>query len=511
MAKNITTRAKDYSQWYLDVIKAAELADYSPVRGCMVIRPYGYAMWEAIQRDLDRRFKATGHVNAYFPLLIPVSFLEKEAQHVEGFAMECAVVTHSSLKKGEDGRLAASSTLPEPFVVRPTSETIIGHMYSQWIQSYRDLPVLINQWANVMRWEMRTRLFLRTSEFLWQEGHTAHETAEEAEEETKRMLNVYAKFAHDFLAMPVVQGRKTESEKFPGAVRTYAIEALMQDGKALQAGTSHFLGQNFAKAFDIKYLDRENQLRHCWTTSWGVSTRLIGGLIMTHSDDEGLVLPPKVASTVGAVVPIYRSDDEKEQVIAYCKRLVGEICGQERLEAALERDKNIEIVSIFIDESATQKIVLDLREGRAVEKHFYWEQRGVPFRFEVGPRDVAGEAFVLKVRHDNSKQFCKIAEVSHPWFVAKMDEVQEAMYQKALKYREERTVDVNTYDELKEALTKGGFVRCWFKENLEAEAKIKEETKAAVRCVPFEQTGETGKCIYSGEETNEKVLFALAY
>ncbi|MGM9992328.1 MAG: proline--tRNA ligase [Candidatus Bruticola sp.] len=511
MAKNITARSKDYSQWYLDVIKAAELADYSPVRGCMVIRPYGYALWEAIQRDLDRRFKASGHVNAYFPLLIPVSFLEKEAQHVEGFAMESAVVTHSSLKKGEDGRLTASSLLPEPFVVRPTSETIIGHMYSQWIQSYRDLPVLINQWANVMRWEMRTRLFLRTSEFLWQEGHTAHESAEEAEEETKKMLDVYAQFAHDFLALPVVKGRKTSSEKFPGAVNTYAIEALMQDGKALQAGTSHFLGQNFAKAFDIKYLDRENQLRHCWTTSWGVSTRLIGGLIMTHSDDEGLILPPKIASVAAAIVPIYRSDDEKEQVIAYCRRLAGEICGQKRLESALQRDKNRETISIFLDDSASQKIVLDLREGRAVEKHFYWEQRGVPLRFEVGPRDVANEAFVLKIRYNNSKTFCNFAEASHSWFIAKMDEIQEAMYQKALKYREERTTDVNTYDELKEALTKGGFVRCWFKENEEAEAKIKEETKATVRCVPFEQSGETGKCIYSGEETTEKVLFALAY
>jgi len=511
MAKNITARSKDYPQWYLDVIKAAELADYSPVRGCMVIRPNGYALWEAIQRDLDRRFKATGHVNAYFPMLIPVSFLEKEAQHVEGFAMECAVVTHSSLQKGEDGHLAARSTLPEPFVIRPTSETIIGHMYSQWIQSYRDLPVLLNQWANVMRWEMRTRLFLRTSEFLWQEGHTAHETAQEAEEETRRMLDVYADFAHDFLALPVIKGHKTESEKFPGAVTTYAIEALMQDGKALQAGTSHFLGQNFAKAFDIKFLDRENQLRHCWTTSWGVSTRLIGGLIMAHSDDEGLVLPPKIASVLGAVVPIYRTDEEKEKVLAYCKRLAAAICGEERTNVALERDKNREMISIFTDEFATQKLIIDLREGRAVEKHFYWEQRGVPFRFEVGPRDVANEAFVLKIRHDNSKQFCKLAEASHDWLAQKAREVQEAMYQKALKFRQEHTVDVNSYDELKEALTKGGFVRCWFTENKENEAKIKEETKATVRCVPLEQSGETGKCIYSGEETKEKVLFALAY
>lgn len=511
MAKNIVARAKDYPQWYLDVIKAAELADYSPVRGCMVIRPYGYALWEAIQRDMDRRFRATGHVNAYFPLLIPVSFLEKEAEHVEGFAMESAVVTHSSLQKDENGHLVARSALPEPFVVRPTSETIIGYMYSQWIQSYRDLPVLINQWANVMRWEMRTRLFLRTSEFLWQEGHTAHETAEEAEAETKRMLDVYAAFAHDFLAVPVIKGRKTESEKFPGAVNTYAIEALMQDGKALQAGTSHFLGQNFAKAFDIKYLDRENKLQYCWTTSWGVSTRLIGGLIMTHSDDEGLVLPPRIASVLGAVVPIYRTDEEKEAVLAYCKRLVAAVCGEKRLAEALEREKNREIISVFVDDDAHQKIVIDLREGRAVEKHFHWEQRGVPFRFEVGPRDVSGEGFVLKIRHDNSKHFCKLAELVPGWLEAKVAEIQEAMYKKALAFREEHTVDVNSYDELKEALQKGGFVRCWFKEDKEAEAKIKEETKAAVRCVPFEQSGETGKCIYSGEKTDKKVLFALAY
>lgn len=511
MAKNIVARAKDYPQWYLDVIKAAELADYSPVRGCMVIRPHGYALWEAIQRDLDRRFRATGHVNAYFPLLIPVSFLEREAQHVDGFAMECAVVTHYSLQKNEEGHLVPQSELAEPFVVRPTSETIIGHMYSQWIHSYRDLPLLVNQWANVMRWEMRTRLFLRTSEFLWQEGHTAHETAEEAEAETIKMLNVYADFAHDFLAMPVVKGRKTASERFPGAVQTYAIEALMQDGKALQAGTSHFLGQNFAKAFDIKFMDRENQLRHCWTSSWGVSTRLIGGLIMTHSDDEGLVLPPKVSSVLAAIVPIYRNEEEKTKVLAYCKRLAVALCGEKRVEEALEREKGREIISIFVDEHAMQKIVFDLREGRAVEKHFHWEQRGIPFRFEVGPRDVDNEGFVLKVRFDNSKHFGKLVEITPQWFSAKCAEVQEAMYQKALQYRDSHITDVNSYEELKEALKGGGFVRCWFKEDAEIEAKIKEDTKAVVRCVPFEQSGETGKCIYTGRETNEKVLFALAY
>ena len=511
MAKNITTREKDYPQWYLDVIKAAELADYSPVRGCMVIRPNGYALWEAIQHDLDRRFKQTGHVNAYLPLLIPVSFLEKEAQHVEGFAMECAVVTHSSLKKGESGHLEARTELPEPFVIRPTSETLFGHMYSQWIQSYRDLPVMINQWANVMRWEMRTRLFLRTAEFLWQEGHTAHETSEEAVAETLRMLQVYADFAHEFLAIPVLTGRKTASEKFPGAITTYAIEAMMQDCKALQAGTSHFLGQNFSKAFNVQFLARDNQLQHCWTTSWGVSTRLIGGLIMMHSDDEGLVLPPRIAPTLAAVVPIYRSEEDKERVINYCQKLIGQLCGEERLKDALERDKGRELISVFTDDSARQKVVLDLRDIRPVEKHFHWEQRGVPFRMEVGPRDVDGEAFVLKTRCDNSKSFCKLADASPAWLQERVSAVQTQMLEKARQFRDEHTYDVNNYDEFKEVLAKGGFCRCWFVEDEEIEAKIKEETKAVVRVIPFEQSGETGKCIFSGRETKEKAIFAVAY
>lgn len=511
MAKNIIPRNKDYSQWYLDVIKAAELADYSPVRGCMVIRPTGYALWEAIQHDLDRRFKQTGHVNAYFPLLIPVSFLEKEAQHVEGFAMECAVVTHSSLEKGEDGHLKARSALPEPFVIRPTSETLFGHMYAQWVQSYRDLPIMINQWANVMRWEMRTRLFLRTAEFLWQEGHTAHETAEQAQAETVRMLNVYASFARDFLAIPVITGRKTESEKFPGAECTYAIEAMMQDKKALQAGTSHNLGQNFSKAFDVKYLDRENQLQHCWTTSWGVSTRLIGGLIMTHSDDEGLVLPPKVAPTLAAIVPIYRSDDDKEKVLEYCRRLAGALCGQHQLDMALERDADRELVQVFTDETATQKVVVDLRDTRAVEKHYYWEQRGVPFRFEVGPRDVEKQAFVLKTRFGGTKNFYEIDQATPQWLAEQVAAVQQAMYDKALAFMQENIYDASSYDELKEIVSKGGFARCWFKEDSEVEAKIKEETKAVVRVIPFEQSGETGNCIITGRATQEKAVFAIAY
>src|SRR3954470_5191247 len=322
MAKNIKPRSEDYAQWYVDVIKAAQLADYSPVRGCMVIRPEGYAIWEAIQRDMDRRFKETGHVNAYFPLLIPQSFLAKEAKHVEGFALECAVVTHSKLEKGPDGNLRPGGELEEPLIIRPTSETMIGYMYSQWIQSYRDLPVLINQWCNVMRWEMRTRLFLRTAEFLWQEGHTAHETAAQAQEETIRMLGVYAAFMESVLAIPVVKGAKTESEKFPGADTTYCIEALMQDGKALQAGTSHNLGQNFSKAFDIKFLGRDQKQQHVWTTSWGVSTRLIGAMIMAHSDDEGLILPPRVAPVVTAIVPIFKSPDEQAKVLPFIATLL---------------------------------------------------------------------------------------------------------------------------------------------------------------------------------------------
>src|SRR5689334_16542993 len=350
MAKNIKARAEDYSQWYLDVIKAAQLADYAPVKGCMVIRPEGYALWEAIQRDLDRRFKDTGHVNAYFPLLIPTSFLEKEAAHVEGFAMECAVVTNSRLEKDPSGKgLRPASPLEEPLIIRPTSETVIGHMYAQWIQSYRDLPVLINQWCNVMRWEMRTRLFLRTAEFLWQEGHTAHETAKEAQEETLRMLDVYAAFAEEFLAVPVIKGKKTDAEKFPGADTTYCIEALMQDGKALQAGTSHNLGQNFSKAFDIKFLGRDQKQEHVWTTSWGVSTRLIGAMIMAHSDDEGLIVPPRVAPTVAAVVPIFKSPEEQAKVREFVGKLLRQVVGEREVAAGAKRSTSSGIESYFFD------------------------------------------------------------------------------------------------------------------------------------------------------------------
>lgn len=511
MARNITARSKDYPQWYIDVIRAAELADYSPVRGCMVIRPNGYALWEAIQADLDRRFKETGHVNAYFPLLIPASFLAREAEHIEGFAMECAVVTHSGLKKGEKG-LEAKGELEEPLVIRPTSETIIGHTYAQWIKSYRDLPVLINQWANVMRWELRTRLFLRTAEFLWQEGHTAHETGEEAQDETLRMLDVYATFARDFLAVPVIKGRKTDSEKFPGADATYCVEALMQDNKALQAGTSHNLGQNFARAFNIQFQGRDQTLHHAWTTSWGMSTRLIGALVMTHSDDEGLVLPPRMAPTVAVVIPIYKTDEEKARVIDFARRIVGQLCGEERLRAAEQRDAGREFLTVFIDDTARQKIVMDLRNDRPGEKHFHWEQRGVPFRFEVGPRDVDGGAFVMKSRAEGTKMSVPIAEATRQWLNVQVERVQKLMLVRAEERQTANTHDASSYDELKRLLIdRGGFVRCWFLPDREVEARVKEETKGTVRVIPFEQPDGGGKCVVTGKDATEQVLFAVAY
>ena len=511
MAKNIKTRAEDYSQWYLDVIKAAQLADYAPVKGCMVIRPEGYAIWEAIQRELDQRFKDSGHINAYFPLLIPQSFLTKEAEHVEGFAMECAIVTHTRLEKQGDGSLKPASPIDEPLIIRPTSETVIGHMYSQWVQSYRDLPILINQWCNVMRWEMRTRLFLRTAEFLWQEGHTAHETAEEAQKETLQMLDVYADFAENVLALPVIKGAKTDSEKFPGAVTTYCIEALMQDGKALQAGTSHNLGQNFAKAFDIKFLGRDQKQQHAWTTSWGVSTRLIGATIMAHSDDEGLILPPRVASNVVAIVPIFRGEQEMAKVREYVRKLLVALVGEEEVKAAEKRAVRNDIESYFFDKLTHQSIVVDWRDARPGDKQYHWEQRGVPFRIEVGPRDVDGGAMVVKKRLDRSKEIVPLAQVSGQWLHGRLDAVQKEMLEKARAYRIANTRVAGSYEELKTLVKEGGFVRCYFKPDRANEAKIKEETKATVRCIPFDQSGKSGKCVYTGEETTTEVLFAQAY
>ncbi|HEX8324901.1 MAG TPA: aminoacyl--tRNA ligase-related protein [Tepidisphaeraceae bacterium] len=554
MAKNIKARKDDYAQWYLDVIKAAQLADYSPVRGCMVIRPEGFSIWEAIQRDLDRRFKETGHVNAYFPLLIPQSFLTKEAEHVEGFALECAIVTHSKFEKGPDGKLKPAGELEEPLVIRPTSETMIGHMYAQWIQSYRDLPILINQWCNVMRWEMRTRLFLRTSEFLWQEGHTAHETADEANVETLKMLDVYADFAEEALALPVVKGRKTDSEKFPGAVTTYCIEALMQDGKALQAGTSHDLGQNFAKAFEIKYLGRDNTQQYAWTTSWGVSTRLIGAMIMAHSDDDGLVVPPRVAPIVAVIIPVFKNDDEGREISKFIRQMLTQLVGEQECTKGYERsgplqstvtyvgqgarfhaegdsrvytsEKQVEdaafkgpgalkesgLYRYFFNEQTFQQVIVDWRDVRPGDKQFHWEQRGVPFRFEVGPRDVASGVTVLKRRLDRVKETLPLADVSADMLRAKLEEVHALMLEKARVFRDSNTRDANSYDDLKRILeADGGFVRCYFDPDAAAEAKLKTDLKATVRCVPFEQSGKEGLCVHSGKPTTTQVLIAQAY
>ena len=501
MAKNIVTREKDYSQWYLDVIAAAEMADYSPVRGCMVIRPTGYAIWEAIQRDLDGRFKELGHQNAYFPLFIPESFLRKEAEHVEGFAPECAVVTHGGGEK-----------LEEPLVVRPTSETVIGHMYAQWIHSWRDLPVLINQWANVVRWEKRTRLFLRTTEFLWQEGHTAHETEAESHEETLRMLEVYRSFAEDFLAVPVLVGEKTASERFAGAKHTYCIEGMMQDGKALQMGTSHELGQNFSRAFDIKFEGRSQQIEYAWTTSWGVSTRLIGALIMAHSDDEGLVLPPRVAPTLATIIPIFRNDEEKATVLAFIRKLMVDLLGEDEIAASERRLGNAGLQPCFYHKALAQQFVVDRRETmRPGEKHYYWEQRGVPLRIEIGPRDAAAGTAVVKSRLDGSRETLPAAAFTRAWFDARFDAFQKALFERSRQHRDRNIRRVETYDDLKRFFeTESGFLRCHFNPSADVEARIKAETKATVRCVPFEK-GTPGRDVVTGEPAETEVVFGIAY
>mgnify|MGYP003343405612 FL=1 len=479
MAKNITPRKENYSQWYLDVISAGKLADYAPVKGCMVIRPSGFAIWEAMQARLDRMFKETGHVNAYFPLLIPKHFMEKEAEHVEGFSPECAVVTHGGGKE-----------LEEPLMIRPTSETVIGHMYSQWIQSYRDLPVLINQWCNVLRWEMRTRLFLRTSEFLWQEGHTAHETEEEAQEETMRMLEIYRRFQEEDLAIPVIPGLKTESEKFPGAIATYCIEAMMQDGKALQAGTSHNLGQNFAKAFDITFLDRKNEQSHAWTTSWGVSTRMIGGLIMTHSDDDGLIIPPRIAPVQVVIIPIFTNDSERAETKAFAESIA------ERLHSRLDR----------------LKVVIDHRDDlRPAEKFFHWLQQGIPVRIEVGPRDVAKQCGMVARRDVREKESVELESIT-AHVCDLLEKIQENLFQRALEFREQNTRRANNYEEFCEIMKKeGGFVMAHWNGSPEVEAKIKGDTKATIRCIPLDSEPVPGKCMVTGEPSEREVVFAVAY
>jgi prolyl-tRNA synthetase len=518
MAQNVTARSKDYNQWYLDVINAAGLADYSPVRGCMVIKPHGYAIWERIQQELDWRFKATGHVNAYFPLFIPLSFLAKEAKHVEGFAMECAVVTHSGLEKDpEGGGLRPKGKLEEPLVVRPTSETIIGHSYAQWIQSWRDLPVLINQWANIVRWEMRTRLFLRTMEFLWQEGHTAHETAEEAQAETLKMLDVYSEVAEKIMGIPVHKGRKTPAERFAGADETYCIEGLMQDGKALQCGTSHNLGQNFAKAFDIKFQTRDQQVAHVWTTSWGMTTRMIGAVIMVHSDDEGLVLPPKIAPIVAAIVPIYKTPEEREATTGFARRVLSQLAGG---EGSAEGEI---VYAAFGGERTGQRIALDLRDGlRPPEKFFWWEQRGVPIRFEIGPKDLANQSVMSVRRPDRAKAPVKAGDLGRHWLDEVLGTVQQTLFERAEKLRASKTFVCDDYGEFKKRIESDpGFYLMHWDGTPETEALIKEETKATIRCIPAAEsittaagpvkTREAGRDPCSGKPSSGRVIFARAY
>ncbi len=490
MADAITPRARDYSQWYIDLVRASRLADYSPVRGSMIIRPYGYALWEHIRDVLDRMIKETGHENAYFPLFIPQSFFAREAAHVEGFAKECAIVTHSRLRATPEGGLEPDpdSQIEENLIVRPTSETIIWDAYSRWIQSWRDLPILINQWANVVRWEMRTRMFLRTMEFLWQEGHTAHATAEEAIEETRKMLGVYTTLAQDYMAMPVVQGVKTPSERFAGAVDTYTIEALMQDGKALQAGTSHFLGQNFAKAFNCQFQNKNNALEYVWATSWGATTRLIGALVMTHSDDQGLVLPPRLAPTQAVIVPIFRNDDDKSRVIEAAERIERELA------------------------AAGVRVKLDARDSqRPGWKFAEYEVQGVPVRLAIGPRDVDNGAVELARRDLRSKETVS-AEGIGARVRETLDTIQQNLYDRALAQRDEMTTRVDSYDAFKEVLEdKGGFLLAHWDGSAETEARIKEETKATIRCIPLDQEPEDGRDLLTGGASKGRVLFARAY
>jgi prolyl-tRNA synthetase len=489
MAQKITARSEDYSQWYVDIVRGAGLADYSPVRGSMIIPPYGFALWENMQRVLDGMFKATGHQNAYFPLFIPQSFLAREAEHVEGFAKECAIVTHHRLTVDEDGQLIVDPTakLEEPLIVRPTSETIIWDTYSRWIQSWRDLPILINQWANVVRWELRTRLFLRTAEFLWQEGHTAHATEQEAVEETLRMLDVYATFAEEYMAMPVLRGVKSPSERFAGAVDTYAIEALMQDGKALQAGTSHFLGQNFAKAFDCTFTTKDNEQEFVWATSWGVSTRLIGGLVMTHSDDQGLVLPPRLAPYQCVIVPIYRKDTDREAVLDTVNRIRTEL------------------------EVAGVRVHVDAREEyRPGWKYNEYEMKGVPVRLVIGPRDVENNEVEISRRDEDGKHTASLDGIADH-VTTMLDEIQTGLFNRALEFREQRTHTVNSYDEFKEAIELGGFVLAHWDGSEETEARIKEDTKATIRVIPIDGEREDGRDLISGAPSERRVVFARAY
>ena len=491
MAKSFSTRDENYSQWYNDIVKKADLAENSAVRGCMVIKPYGYAIWEKMQSTLDRMFKETGHSNAYFPIFIPKSFFSREASHVEGFAKECAVVTHYRLKNDPNGGgvvVDPEAKLEEELIVRPTSETIIWDTYKNWIQSYRDLPILCNQWANVVRWEMRTRLFLRTAEFLWQEGHTAHATREEAVEETERMLHVYADFVENFMAIPVIQGVKSPNERFAGAIDTYCIEALMQDGKALQAGTSHFLGQNFAKAFDVKFLNQSNQQEYVWATSWGVSTRLIGALIMTHSDDNGLVLPPNLAPIQVVIVPIYR-EEEQRQAIA------------EKVQPLIAKLKELNI-SVKFDNDDTKRSGWKFNE---------YELKGVPVRIAIGPRDLENNAAEVARRDSLTKEVVPFDTLVE-YVQQLLKDVQANLFAKALKFRDDNTRKADTWDEFVDLLDNHpGFIYAHWDGTAETEDKIKELTKATIRCIPFNNPQEDGKCILTGKPSKQRVLFARSY
>ena len=495
------TRDENYPEWYQQVVRAAELAENSDVRGCMVIKPWGYALWENIQRSLDKMFKDTGHSNAYFPIFIPKSYLEKEAEHVEGFAKECAVVTHHRLELGPDGKLIPAGELEEPLIVRPTSETIIGATYAKWVESYRDLPILINQWANVVRWEMRTRLFLRTAEFLWQEGHTAHETEAEALEETRKMLEVYKTFAEEFMAMPVLTGEKTASERFPGAVSTLCIEAMMQDRKALQAGTSHFLGQNFAKASGIQFSNRDGGKEFAWTTSWGVSTRLIGAMIMTHADDDGMIMPPRLAPSHVVILPIIRKEEDRESILAYCNELAA------NLRTLRFHERDIEVV-------------VDARDINAGEKGWGWVKKGIPIRAEVGPRDMANNS-VFMARRDTGKKEGIDKDEFASTIVQILDDIQQNLLQRALDHRAENTKEIDTFAEFEEFFTSknkkrpeahGGFAMSHWCDTEACEKKINDEMSVTIRTVPFDRSNSgAGECICCGKPSSGRVVFAKSY
>ena len=491
MAKFLTNRDENYSQWYNDLVIKADMAEYSAVRGCMVIKPYGYAIWEKIQAELDRLFKATGHVNAYFPLFIPKSFFSREAAHVEGFAKECAIVTHYRLKRDESGNgvvVDEDAKLEEELIIRPTSETIIWNSYKNWIQSYRDLPILINQWANVVRWEMRTRLFLRTAEFLWQEGHTAHATSEEAVEETHKIINLYAGFAEDSMAMPVIKGYKTENERFAGAIDTFAIEALMQDGKALQAGTSHFLGQNFAKAFDVQFTDKNGKLDYVWATSWGVSTRLMGAIIMAHADNNGLILPPKLAPLQAVIVPIYKT--------------ASQLSGITSIASKIKEDLESKGISVKYDDRDTHTPGWKFAD---------YELKGVPVRIAIGPRDLENKTVEIARRDTLEKYIIPLDKISEH-VPGLLKDIQASILTKALNFRNENTYFPDTWSDFRKILDeKGGFIMAHWDETTETENRIKEETKATIRCIPFDSPEEVGKCIFSGKPSRRKVLFARAY